>query len=90
MITDNALVAFECIHHIQQEKDPEKSFCAYKLDLAKAYDRVNWGFLEGVLQKIGFCNTWTQWVMQCVKSVRYSVKCNSELLEPFLPSRGLR
>ena len=26
VITDNALVAFECIHHIQQEKDPEKSF----------------------------------------------------------------
>ena len=39
MITDNALVAFECIHYIKQEKDPTKSFCAYKLDLSKAYDR---------------------------------------------------
>jgi hypothetical protein len=36
MITDNALLAFECIHHIKQEKDPTKSFCAYKLDLSKA------------------------------------------------------
>lgn len=32
MITDNALIAFECFHFIQQEKDPRKSFCAYKLD----------------------------------------------------------
>ena len=42
LITDNALVAFECFHYIKQEKDPTKSFCAYKLDLSKAYDRVDW------------------------------------------------
>jgi hypothetical protein len=41
LITDNALVAFECFHYIQYEKDPEKSCCAYKLDLSKAYDRVD-------------------------------------------------
>ena len=40
MITDNALIAFECIHHIKQDKDPTRSSCAYKLDLSKAYDRV--------------------------------------------------
>lgn len=32
MITDNAFLAFECIHHTKQEKDHTKSFCAYKLD----------------------------------------------------------
>ena len=40
LITDNALVAFEYIHHIKQEKDPTKSFCAYKLDVSKAY--IGW------------------------------------------------
>ena len=50
MITDNALIAFECIHHIKQEKDPTRSFCAYKLDLSKAYDRVDWVFLKQMLQ----------------------------------------
>jgi hypothetical protein len=29
LITNNALLALECFHYIQQEKDPEKSFCAY-------------------------------------------------------------
>src|SRR3954469_10225652 len=38
LITDNVVIAFECMHYIQQEKDPEKIFCAYKLDLSKAYD----------------------------------------------------
>ena len=54
LITDNATLAFECIHHIQQEKDLVKSFCAYKLDLSKAYDRVDWVFLEQMLYKLGF------------------------------------
>ena len=39
--TDNALVAFECFHFIKQNKNPEKNFCAYKIDLSKAYDRVD-------------------------------------------------
>lgn len=38
MVTDNALIAFECIHAIQKS---ENQFCAYKLDLDKAYDRVD-------------------------------------------------
>lgn len=58
MITDNALVAFECIYSIQQEKKPENSFCAYKLDLSKAYDRVDWIFLERMMIKLGFARRW--------------------------------
>jgi hypothetical protein len=47
LITDNALVAFECIHAIQTGSVARSKFCAYKLDMAKAYDRVDWRFLEG-------------------------------------------
>nr|ABF95850.1 retrotransposon protein, putative, unclassified [Oryza sativa Japonica Group] len=90
LITDNALIAFECIHHIQKETSAGKQFCAYKLDLAKAYDRVDWDFLRGALTKVGFCSTWVEWVMACVTTVKYSVSFNGNLLEPFSPSRGLR
>ena len=41
LITDNALIAFECIHAIQQDNSVNSKFCAVKLDLAKAYDRVD-------------------------------------------------
>lgn len=47
LITDNALIAFECIHAIQRPYG--KDFFAYKLDLSKAYDRVDWGFLKKVI-----------------------------------------
>lgn len=46
--------------------------------------------MEKALLKLGFDQKWVGWVMSCVKSVRYTVKYNGELLEPFVPSRGLR
>lgn len=60
LITDNALIAFECIHTIQQKSRTWSNFCAYKLDLAKAYDRVDWTYLKSVLLKLGFHSTWVR------------------------------
>jgi hypothetical protein len=90
LITDNALVAFECIHSIQTGSVARKKFCAYKLDMAKAYDRVDWRFLEGVLAKLGFHSKWIQWVMACITTVRYSILFNGNTLDPITPTRGLR
>lgn len=89
LITDNASIAFECFHKIQHSKVASNTHCAYKLDLAKAYDMVDWHFLEGALRKLGFNSTWTGWVMSCLMSVRYSERCNGELLDYFTPLRGL-
>jgi hypothetical protein len=50
MITDNALIAFECLHAINNGHRGCKKFGAYKLDLTKAYDRVDWRCLEGILR----------------------------------------
>jgi hypothetical protein len=90
LITDNALIAFECIHAMKNGNNNSKKFCAYKLDLSKAYDHVDWGFLEGVLRRLGFHSKWVQWVMACVTIVQYSVCFNNVPLETFKPTHGLR
>ena len=90
LITDNSIIAFECLHHIQSLKQNRPAACAYKLDLSKAYDCVDWDFLEKALGRWGFAQQWITWIMECVKSVKYSVKFNGQLLESFIPSRGLR
>jgi hypothetical protein len=90
LITDNTLVAFECLHFIEQNTNHGKNFCAYKLDFSKAYDRVDWEFLQEVMQKMGFAHRWVDWIMACVTSVRYQVKFNGTLLDSFWPYRGLR
>ena len=76
MITDNALIAFECIYSIQKSSDAKGKYCAYKLDLAKAYDRVDWNYLEGAMRRLGFADKCIQWIMTCVKTVNYSSRFN--------------
>ena len=90
LISDNSIIVFECIHHILSLKQNRPAACAYKLYLSKAYDRVNWDFLENALRKWGFVEQWISWIMVCVRSVKYSVKFNGQLLESLFPSRGLR
>jgi hypothetical protein len=87
-ITDNAIIAFECAHEIQRSNGRRGDFCAYKLHLSKAYDRVDWGFLKQMMMKLGFHSKFIQWVMVCVTTVCYSVHFNGTVLSPFRPSRG--
>ena len=61
-----------------------------KLDMSKAYDQVEWTFLERIMGKLGFAASWIKLVMNCVKSVTSRVRVNRNLLECFTPERGLR
>ncbi|KAK2656062.1 hypothetical protein Ddye_009114 [Dipteronia dyeriana] len=51
---------------------------AIKLDMAKAYDWVEWLFLEGMMQKIRFLKKWVSLIIRCIFSVSYSVNINGE------------
>jgi hypothetical protein len=57
---------------------------------------VEWYYLQGVLQKLGFAQKWINSVMRCVSLVRYSIKVNGELtvsvrnMVPTLTSRKRR
>lgn len=83
-------MAFEVMHHIQQERNPDLACCTYKLDLSKGYDQVDRHFLENSMRRIGFSGKWIQWVMPYVTTVRFAVNFNGKLLESFSPTRGLR
>ncbi|XP_065637926.1 uncharacterized protein LOC136071035 [Quercus suber] len=90
LITDNILIAFESLHHMKTNCTGNKGFMAMKLDMSKAYDRVEWVFLEQILLKLGFQEAWVDLIMECITTVSYSILVNGEPKGMITPSRGLR
>jgi hypothetical protein len=88
LITDNVLMAYECIHSTRKKKG--RQGCAVKIDMIKAYNRVEWAYLQGIMQKLGFDEQWISLIMRCVSTMIFQVKVNGERLETFEPSRGIR
>ncbi|XP_062171126.1 uncharacterized protein LOC133876913 [Alnus glutinosa] len=76
LITDNIIAAYETMHTMQTRMWGKTGHMGIKLDMSKAYDRVEWLFLEAVMSKLGFDPLWIKMIMVCVNSVSYSVVVN--------------
>ena len=72
-ILDGLLVANECLHSMNQERRP---VLICKLDLEKAYDSVDWDFLDYFLLRMGFGSKWRKWIKECVSSACFSIIIN--------------
>ncbi|GAU48756.1 hypothetical protein TSUD_185510 [Trifolium subterraneum] len=57
-ILDNALIATEVIHALKRKTKGRRGELALKIDISKAYDKVDWGFLRGVMTRMGFTDVW--------------------------------
>ena len=90
MIFDNIIVAHETIHAMRNKRSGKTGYMAAKLDMSTAYDRVEWPYLEGAMRTLGFSSRWIALMMNCVKSVTYSIVVNGKQCGKIFPSRGLQ
>ncbi|KAL8133302.1 hypothetical protein AgCh_008677 [Apium graveolens] len=78
------------MHYLKRKKFGKEGFMALKLDMSKAYDRIEWLFLKVIMLKMGFSNQWTHLIMQCVSTVEYTINHGEIEIGPIKPTRGLR
>lgn len=69
LLSDNVLLAKELFHELWK-CNPSPNL-ALKLDMAKAYDRVQWPFLIRVLRKMGFSDRWLGMIERCINPVGF-------------------
>ncbi|KAK3206742.1 hypothetical protein Dsin_020788 [Dipteronia sinensis] len=63
LISENTIIGFECLHRLKCRKR-KKGSMAIKLDMSKAYDRVEWVFLESMMRTLSFSEKWISLIMR--------------------------
>lgn len=73
-----------------RKKKGKGGWVALKIDLEKAYDRIQWAFLRSVLESFHFPENWIKLVLFCLSSASMSLLWNGGITPSFKPLRGLR
>ncbi|XP_056685500.1 uncharacterized protein [Spinacia oleracea] len=86
--SDNILLATELIKgYTRAHLSPR---CLLKVDLKKAYDSIEWSFLQSLMIELGFPDCFVAWVITCITTVSYSININGKPSVPFCAKNGPR
>ncbi|GKV30974.1 hypothetical protein SLEP1_g39727 [Rubroshorea leprosula] len=86
-LVDSVLILNEVVDEVKQRK--QESFI-FKADFEKAYDCVDWNFLDWMMEQMGFGMRWRKWIHECLSTTRMSILINGSLTKEFSVGKGLR
>ena len=87
---DNVIIAQEPIHSMQKKRKGSKGQFILKIDLEKAYDRLEWSFIHEVLLFFNFPPSLVSLILKSVPFSSLSILFNGGQMEALRPSRGIR
>lgn len=87
LAADNALVGLEMLHHIHRSRSNPISI---KLDLSKAFDRVEWNLILYVMRRMNFPKSFIQIINQCISTTNIAICFNGTKTSYLKPTMGLR
>ncbi|WVZ50906.1 LOW QUALITY PROTEIN: hypothetical protein U9M48_002112 [Paspalum notatum var. saurae] len=86
-ILEGVVILHETLHELRKKK---LNRVVLKLDFEKAYDKVDWDFLQQTLWVKGFSNRWCDWIKKVVSKGNVNVKVNDDLGHYFQTKKGVR
>lgn len=86
-ILDGPLMVNELITWAKRIK---KKMLLFKVDFAKAFDSLNWNYLDNVLMQMGFGEKWRAWMKGCTSTAKVSVLINGAPSKEFTMGKGVR
>lgn len=88
-IGDNIIINYEVMHYLNRKKG-KQGYMAIKIDLAKAYDRVEWGVLAIIFRQLGFQDRFIKLIHECISTFHFSILLNWSPFGYFTAERGIR
>lgn len=88
LLMENLLLATELVKDYHKEAISPR--CAMKIDISKAFDSVQWPFLQNLLSALHLPEQFIHWIKLCVTTASFSTQVNGELSGYFNSRRGLR
>ena len=85
-ISNGIILIHEILHSIKLNKMPSM---LVKLDIAKAYDKLNWQFIRRMLVAFGFGKAWVNWIMNLISLVIFSILMNGVPSNIITPMQGI-
>ncbi|XP_030479414.1 uncharacterized protein LOC115696664 [Cannabis sativa] len=89
LIAENTAVSREIVHSMKQKKG-NKGYMMIKLDMEKAYDKMDWGFILATLKGLGFHQNFVKWVEKCITIRQMGLLINGSVQGSIKPTCGLR
>lgn len=88
VISDNIVLSHELVKGYNRMNVSPR--CMLKIDIQKAYDSVEWAYMDQILISFHSPDHFVKWIMCCLKIVSYSILTNGTPTAPFDAKKGLR